>query len=150
MQRDVPLQAIVIDAGHQRAFFGYRCLFLDDRRHDYRLLHIFVQADGSRDFAKLFYHRRQHVVHALGAREFIRGRKQISFERLGFWSQIGNQRSISVSELKEFLFRSQARILHRLRDIKDGISLWNDQCVHVNVAAGHPIMNIYRGGGTIE
>src|SRR5579864_2777694 len=48
VERDVFGEAVVVDAGHHRPLFGYRCLFFDDRSHNDRALHVrdFVSSYG--------------------------------------------------------------------------------------------------------
>ena len=80
LQRNVPPQPVVIDAGHQRAFFRHRGFFFDNGSHVDCLLHIKSQADLQRHQSELLHHRARHVLHALGTGEFISVREEISFE----------------------------------------------------------------------
>src|SRR5208283_3018113 len=93
VERDLLLQAVVVNAGDKRALPRDRGFFLDDRGHDYicvelsvsvrrRLRGVWDHADFGGDLAKLLDHGGGHLLHRHHAAELIGVGKEITFERL--------------------------------------------------------------------
>ena len=97
-----------------------------------------------RDLAELFHHRCDHFLHGLRARELICVREEIAFESLGLRIKIGDQSRIGHRDLQKLLLRSEARILHCLRDVEHVEAFGDDDGVDVNIAVNQSRVDINR------
>src|ERR1700733_6437272 len=105
-------------------------------------LSIWDQANLTANYAKLFHHGRNHLVHALHAGELVGVRKQVTFKTFRIRSDVGNHGSVRGDGFEEIIARTQTRSLYGLRDLEHVVAFRNYDSVEINVAVRQALMNI--------
>jgi hypothetical protein len=149
VERHPLVQAVVVDASHQRSLFRRGGFFFDNRGHRDRLMNIVRQSDGTGNLAKMVDHGGHDVVHGLRARELIGVWKEIALERSGLRSYIVNQVP-PASDAQELLLFAKTRLFDGIGYIEHVVSLGNDDSVRVDIATGQPVMDFDCGSRPLK